>query len=1136
MNVLIIGVAQKQSGQMLASPYMEKELHLLGISAMKLTVSDEAQMKDAFQQAMLMGGLLLVPLTGKAAIDSLLNQQTAKACGLSMALNEDVFEQIAQRNVKLTREEVVKLSTLPVGAKVYAIQDDTCPAYQVAGENIHAILLPADKAEQSAVFFNTVFPTLARQPKYPCASHSLRVMDLSLPEIEGALKDMLQLENPCIAVYPGKRESIVRVSVRAEDKQQASSACQSALKAIVERLGSYVYGVDVPNVETALLQRLDKQHLHLFVNESGSNRQAEKRLIRCSKSDTVGLSFAQESHGVSMEGACRMAAAASGGATIGVGISMPTAKEKSAAAYVAACFSGHTLSKELNISEFKSVQQLSDACVSEALNLARKFADSHPALPKGAAAVTEAMGAAAVVSSASANKATETAPAEEKKAPLPKRILSAIFPQKSDPTGEKMRKLGIILCLCVFCGSMAYLMNHHQQGVNAVETNKELTNMKEDFAAGKLDDYEIDEEALAAVRQEVLDQYKPFVALNGDMQGWIEVPDTNLSYPVVQSTDNLYYHRRGFDGEDDYYGVPYLDYECSVDVEEVSDNLIIYGHNIGNDGLMFNPLSYYKQLDFYKTHPIVNFDTIYKEQSFKIFGVFITNAEPEQDNGKVFKYWQMVDFDDDSEFMDYVNEVRKRSIWDIDSVDVQPGDQLLTLSTCVYDFRPEARIVIVARQVREGEEATVDTANVVKNEDAYYPQAYYDAMKEKAKYGHVKGISIDGKENITMEVGQTLQLTAKTNPADAPINTATWDSSASAVVTVDAKTGMLTAVAPGEALITAKADDGGYVDTVKVTVMAGSPLEYLYFNMDYYTMAEGQELMLAVNLDPEDAAADLSWSIDGEEIDLEVSKSNPKQAYLYAYELTERPISITVVDNITGLSASCYVQVIDPNASTPNNPQGGSQGGTTENPQGGTQGGTTTPAVCQYCGVAAGQPHDVSCLYYEELAFIMDGDEYNEIEGSFMVGDTSQAPAVEGSTSYKWSSSNNNVVTVDRYGNITAVGAGTATITVTGANGGTATIVVTVTGDGTVTPPQQDTPSTPETPSEGEEGVECEICGKDDGTHRATCEVCGGIHGEHKEDCSTLIEEEEPQCTCDSPDASFGAVIHDEDCPLYEED
>ena len=127
----------------------------------------------------------------------------------------------------MTREEAVQLSTLPKGAEVYALQDNTCPAYQLEGENIHAILLPPEPTEQSAVFLNSVFPTFAQQKKYVCESHVLRVMDLSLSEVELALKDGLTSENPCIAVYPGKEEVVVRVSARAQDPQQAASACQS---------------------------------------------------------------------------------------------------------------------------------------------------------------------------------------------------------------------------------------------------------------------------------------------------------------------------------------------------------------------------------------------------------------------------------------------------------------------------------------------------------------------------------------------------------------------------------------------------------------------------------------------------------------------------------------------------------------------------------------------------------------------------------------------------------------------------------------------------------------------------------------------------------------------------------------------
>lgn len=504
----------------------------------------------------------------------------------------------------------------------------------------------------------------------------------------------------------------------------------------------------------------------------------------------------------------------------------------------------------------------------------------------------------------------------EKKSPL-KRFATAFFPQKADSSSEKMRKLGIILCLCVFCGSMGYLLNHHQQGVNAVHTNQQLSNMKEDFKNGVLDGYDIDEEKLANVAPEVLEEYKPFVAINDDMQGWVEIEGTNLSYPVVQSTDNEYYHRLNFQEEYDYYGVPYLDFECrlNVDPEKTSDNLIIYGHNIGNDGLMFNPLSYYKQLDFYKEHPVVRFDSIYKEQEYKIFGVMVTNSEPEQDNGNVFKYWQMVDFDDEAEFNSFVSEVRKRSMWDID-VDVEYGDKLLTLSTCCYDFRPNARCVILARAIREGEDRSVDTSTAVVNADAYYPQAYYDALNEKAKYGQVKGIKIEGKSEYTLEVGQTLQLKAVTNPADAPINTATWDTTSQVIATVDAKSGLVTAIAPGEVNITAMADDGGYAATVKVIVKAKNALEYLYFDYDEISLNVGDSYKLTVYAEPEDAAVDLIWSGSSDALYTTVTKSNPKTLYMEAIAATTEAVPITVSDKTTGLSATCYVKVNGQNSGT----------------------------------------------------------------------------------------------------------------------------------------------------------------------------------------------------------------------------
>ncbi len=925
MNVFIIGVPHKGGSELLASPYIEKELKLLGISPAVLPVADGTQLAEAVRKAVMLGGLILTPLTGNSSIDKLLSDAVAKACGCPLELNRSVFEQMAEKNVKLTKDEVTKFATLPQGAEVYAVYGDSYPAYQLDGENIHAILLPADKAEQCGVFLNTVFPALAKQPKYPCSSHTLRVMDLSIYEVEKALKDGLSSENPCVAVYPGKDDVVVRVSVRAEDKQQASSVCQNAARSIYEYLGDYVYGVDVPNIETALLQRLEKKQLGLNLNEFGTAHGAQKRLINCKGSNRAALNFpeanipaiekAKAEYGlISTQAVSTTAAAISDSKTVGVAIAMPTAKERAASAIVAASFSGHVLTKEIPISNFSNVKQLESACVSQALNLARKFAESHPALPEGAKAALVSGGAAVAAKSRNPVKKEDTAVSSgkaKKKESLPKRIISSIFPQKTDSKKEKMRKLGLILCICVFCGSMAYLLNHRQQGVEAGKENEKFNDLINQVDKGEinLEDFGVTEEDIANVEPEILDKYKPFVAMNSDMVGWISIPDTAVNYPVVQTYDNEYYERKGFDGEYDYYGVPFLDYECRIDIdpERESDNMIVYGHNIGNDGLMFNPVSKYKQLDFYKQHPIVRFDSIYREQQYKIFAVMIVNAEPAQDNGTVFRYNEDIDFIRDEDFNAYVAEIRKRSMWDID-VDVTPDDNLLMISTCCYDFRPGARCVVVARALREGEDPTVDTSTAKVNADAYYPKAYLDALNEKAKYGQVKGISIAGDKEYTLEVGKTLQLKAVTDPADAPINTATWTSSASAIATVD-KNGVVTAVSPGEVNITAMADDGGYAASVKITVTTQNVLEYLYFKEEQISLNPGDEYKLNLYAEPKDAALDLNWTSDSEAVVISVNKSNTKEVYIRALENTDVPVTITAQDKNTKLAASIPVYV-----------------------------------------------------------------------------------------------------------------------------------------------------------------------------------------------------------------------------------
>ena len=66
---------------------------------------------------------------------------------------------------------------------------------------------------------------------------------------------------------------------------------------------------------------------------------------------------------------------------------------------------------------------------------------------------------------------------------------------------------------------------------------------------------------------------------NGDLVGWISIADTNINYPVMQSVNEPnFYLKHGFDKEYSDYGCPYVQEDC--DVQEPSDNLVIYGHHM----------------------------------------------------------------------------------------------------------------------------------------------------------------------------------------------------------------------------------------------------------------------------------------------------------------------------------------------------------------------------------------------------------------------------------------------------------------------------------------------------------------------------------------------------------------------------
>ena len=265
---------------------------------------------------------------------------------------------------------------------------------------------------------------------------------------------------------------------------------------------------------------------------------------------------------------------------------------------------------------------------------------------------------------------------------------------------EKRRKLLITLCGLLGTLCLLYVGFYTYEDYRTRKNYEEMAQMKEEKDYSQF--VKVEEEDTPPVINytneekvipEVLDEYKNLYNMNKKLIGWLKIDDTNIDYPVMQTTDNEYYLTHNMNQEKDRNGALFLDKDC--DVLEPSTNLIVYGHHM-RSGRMFGHLDDYESKNFYKKHPTIQFDTIYEKGTYEIMYVFRSRVFSEDE--VVFKYYQFIDCYSEKEFESNMKEMAALSLYDT-GVTAQYGDELLTLSTCDNTV-DNGRFVVVAKKVK----------------------------------------------------------------------------------------------------------------------------------------------------------------------------------------------------------------------------------------------------------------------------------------------------------------------------------------------------------------------------------------------------------------------------------------------------
>ncbi|WP_338597513.1 class B sortase [Clostridium baratii] len=175
------------------------------------------------------------------------------------------------------------------------------------------------------------------------------------------------------------------------------------------------------------------------------------------------------------------------------------------------------------------------------------------------------------------------------------------------------------------------------------------------------------------------------IKINEDYKMWIEVPNTNINYPVVQGQDNDFYLSHDFNKKESSSGAIFIDYKNNIDKDK---NIIIYGHNMKNKS-MFQNLMKFKDEEFWKENNKIILTIDGKTYEYEIFSSYISNAKDID---------LKTNFENDDEYLKYIDDIKKRSIFHRD-MNIKSNDRIITLSTCSYE-KDDARMIIYGRLKR----------------------------------------------------------------------------------------------------------------------------------------------------------------------------------------------------------------------------------------------------------------------------------------------------------------------------------------------------------------------------------------------------------------------------------------------------
>ena len=277
--------------------YLAKELAGLGINLYHQSVvgDNPERLRQSLQLALKRADIVITTGGLGPTYDDLSKETIAACFDRTLVMDEDSLTRIQAHFLRLGREMTdnnKKQAMMPQGCIIFQNENGTAPGCAIEGsgelEGKTAIMLPGPPREMKPMFEQQVKPYLLKDSDTRLVSHTMHFFGIGESMLEDRLRSLMEKSlNPTVAPYAKTGEVQLRVTARVKDGEDPNALLEPVMEQIRQTVGEFLYGVDVGDLQTAVVRLLTEKERKVAVAESCTGGYLAKRITDVSGSSKV---------------------------------------------------------------------------------------------------------------------------------------------------------------------------------------------------------------------------------------------------------------------------------------------------------------------------------------------------------------------------------------------------------------------------------------------------------------------------------------------------------------------------------------------------------------------------------------------------------------------------------------------------------------------------------------------------------------------------------------------------------------------------------------------------------------------------------------------------------------------------------